>query len=150
MIYQWKSGSHHHVDAQIAGSECEKLEKLGSLTAKNLVEASKDKSAPLHSEFEWDNRKAAASWREQQARNIINSIEIKTENSDPVRAYFNIVYNDPEYKHIDTIIKSEDDTQLLLKTAYGELRSFKRKYESIQNYLTGVMQAIDELDYAAN
>ena len=146
MVYKWKTGYGHKVKADVAGKVCEELESNGGLTAKRLVEASKPKSAPLHNEFEWNNTKAAELYREQQGRNIINSIEIVVEEKPAVRAFFNINVNESRsYEHIDTIVQDEDKTQALLDMALAELEAFRNKYDSIREYIGVVMDDIDNV-----
>lgn len=43
----------------------------GRLTPTAVVEAAKPQRSPLHRYFTWDDRQAAASYREDQARNLI-------------------------------------------------------------------------------
>lgn len=131
MVYQFKKSSYIKADAQVAGEMCERMAAEGRLTAKNLVDENRPEDAPLHTAFEWDDAVAAEAWRESQARHIINSLEVVTEDREPVRAYFNIVRAEPEYHHLETILQSADSTELLLKTALGELRAFERKYSQL-------------------
>lgn len=59
MVYEWKEAAQIKADAQKAGEMLENLEKTVGITPKNLVEANRDESAPLHNEFEWNDTKAA-------------------------------------------------------------------------------------------
>lgn len=144
MVYSFKSGSHIKADAQAAGEMCEKLAAEGRLTARDLVEENRPESAPLHNEFEWNNDKAAESWREHQARHIIGCLVIKTEKKEPVRAFFNIQRSEPTYSHIEMILQSQDRTDALLRTALLELESFQRKYSMLKE-LAKVFEAINEV-----
>lgn len=144
MVYKLKPGSHIKADAQVAGEMCERLASENRLTAKVLVDENRPVDAPLHDEFEWDDAIAAEAYREEQARHIIQCIIKVEEDVAPVRAFFNIEKASPEYKHIDVILKTEDDTTKLLKTAFGELRAFQKKYARLQQ-LTPVFKAIDKL-----
>jgi hypothetical protein len=49
----------------------------GRLTPEAVVAAAKPEDSPLHFWFEWDNRKAAAAHRINQARALIRSVRIK-------------------------------------------------------------------------
>lgn len=52
--------------------------RAGRITAKGLVEASKDPAHPLHSKFMWgDDAKAAQEHRLDIARGIINSVRVE-------------------------------------------------------------------------
>lgn len=141
MIYQWKQGARIRANAQAAGEMCQELERNGQLSAKNLLDANRPEDAPLHSEFEWDDGIAAESWREQQARNIINSLIVKTDSTEPVRAFFKIENIGNAYHSINTILSEEDKTQKLLATALRELTAVEAKYRTIEK-LSAVWESI--------
>lgn len=143
--YRWKQYCCIKADADAAGEMLDALERENKLTAKNLVDANREEGTPLHDEFEWDDAVAAESYREEQARHIIRSLTVVVDEQDPVRAYFNIVHNEPEYHHIETILRSPDSTDALLKTALGELLAFERKYSQLTQ-LAGVFRAIHEVE----
>lgn len=144
MVYKFKPCSHISVDPQIAGEMCEKLEADGKLTAKELVNANRPESAPLHSAFEWDDAIAAESYREEQARHIMSCLITVREDAPSTRAYFNIVRSEPNYRHINTILRDEDLTAKLLDTAMRELSAFRVKYANLTK-LSQVFDAIDNL-----
>lgn len=143
MVYQWKKASCIKADANIAGAMCEQLEQTVGLTAKNLLDANRAEDSPLHNEFEWDDSKAAEQYREQQARHIINSLCVCSEenNQEPVRAFFTI--NQPIYESLPIILQSTEKHTSLLDLALRELKAFKSKYNMLSQ-LKCVMEAIDE------
>lgn len=141
MTYQWKPGARIRANAQVAGEMCQLLERNGLLSAKNLLDANRPEDAPLHSEFEWDDSIAAESWREQQARTIINSLIVKVDQAEPVRAFFKIENAGNAYQAIETILSAEDKTQKLLTVALGELNALMHKYQTIEK-LSGVWEAV--------
>lgn len=147
MVYAFKSGSHIKANPQIAGEMCERLAAEGRLTAAELVEENRPEDAPLHAAFEWDNDAAADKWREHQGRHIIASLTVKADRKEPVRAFFSVVRSDPTYTHIESILQSQDMTDLLLKTALAELTAFEKKYAAL-TALAGVFAAIDEVKSA--
>lgn len=146
-MYQWKAGSHHKVKADVAGRVCESLEKQGRLSAAELLETAKDERSPIHVEFEWNDTKAAQGFRLQQARMIINTltIQISSKEKQPVRAFFNIIQQEPTYTSIQTIINDSDSYQLLLKQAYKELTEFKNKYKQLTE-LGKIINDIEEIE----
>lgn len=148
MVYQFKQGSFisGNISAQTAGEVCEKLERENRLSAKELLDVSRPADAPLHDAFEWRDDVAAEQFREQQARHIINCICVVDEakTAEPVRAFFNIVRTEQQYQHIETILRSENDTQLLLQQALKELEAFKKKYAQLEQ-LAEVFRAIEEI-----
>ena len=148
MVYSWKEGTRYKTDANIAGAVCAEMEAAGTLTAGNLVEASRPKDAPLHKEFEWNNTKAAEEWRKHQARNIIHSLVLVTEaddEADGVRAFFKIETRSGNYESIAAIVRDENKYESLKAAALRELKVFQRKYHTISE-LGKVFAAIDELE----
>ena len=144
MVYTFKPGSFIRADAQTAGEMCERLASEGRLTARDLVEENRPEDAPLHDEFEWDNDAAADRWREHQARHIINCLVVRKDTSEPVRAFFNIERTAPTYTHIETILRSADDTKILLDKAFRELQIFRKKYQTLEE-LADIFAAIDRV-----
>lgn len=145
MVYQLKSGCRIKAAADVVGHECERLEREGRLTAKELVNESRPIDAPLHDEFEWNDGVAGELWREQQARKLINSVVVVADAKKPQRCFFNISVTEPKYFAIETILNEQDKRSALLQTAKRELNAFKAKYEQLEE-LCGVFQAIDELE----
>lgn len=145
MVYKFKRGSYIKADPQVAGEMLERLEAENNLTAKSLVDANRDEDAPLHNEFEWDDSVAAEAYRETQARHIINCIEIVREEAEPVRAFFSIYREKPQYQHIDTILVEKESRDALLQKALAELNAIRRKYSTLKE-LANVFSAIDEAE----
>lgn len=149
MVYKWKPGSHHKVDAQTAGEVCAALEEEGRLNAETLVEESRPEEAPLHDEFEWDDSIAAEEYRKQQARVLIATVvEIISPEVVPTRAFFNIVHKEANYESVRVIIQDEDKRKALLDKAIRELRSFQTKYSTLLE-LCEVFDAINRLEESA-
>lgn len=147
MVYQWKSGARIRADAQLAGEMCMKLADEGRLTAKDLLDESRPVDAPLHDEFEWDDGLAAESWREHQARNIINSLLIVPEKSEPVRGFFKIEQAERNYHSVTAILSRKDTAQRLFDNAMRELVAFQRKYHALEQF-NEVWQAIANIQAA--
>ena len=148
MIYKWKPATCIKTPASIAGAVFEELAETVGLTPKNLVDASREESAPLHKEFEWDDSIAAEKYRENQAGHMIRSITIETQSAEPdsksieIRAFFPV--GAEEYEHI-TVISSDDEKKAnLLQQALRELSWFKKKYECLCE-LHQLIEAIDIL-----
>ena len=147
MVYQWKTGARIQADAQKAGEMCMNLADEGRLTAKDLLNENRPADALLHNEFEWDDSLAAESWREQQARNIINSLLIVPEQSEPVRGFFKIQQTERNYHPVTTILSRQDTTQRLFENAMRELMALQRKYQALEQFHK-VWQAIAEVKAA--
>ena len=89
-VYKWKSGARLVGDPQIVGEQLARIEKHGTLTPKAVVDASRRSSAPLHDYFEWRDDVAAEKYREVQAKEIIRSVELVIEGSEPTRAFVSV------------------------------------------------------------
>ncbi len=150
MVYEWKAGAHTSIDASIAGKVCGDLEKAGNLTAQSLVDVSRPESAPLHSQFEWDDSVAGEEWRKHQARHIINALIVRTEKEEPIRAFFKIDTSkgNNRYESITSIVDTQSKYQSLIEIALNELRAFKAKYATISE-LGPIWRELDEVEKAA-
>lgn len=136
MVYAWKPGARKYGSAQTAGEICASLEADGNLNAQALVDVSRPEDAPLHGAFEWDDARAGEEWRRHQARNIINAIVIREEEKEPVRAFFNLTTEGNRYMSVTAIVRQEDKYRQLLEDAREELKTFRRKYESLAELQT--------------
>lgn len=143
MSYQWKEGSHVKGDAELAAKVCKELEAQGNLNAAALVEASKAEDAPLHDMFEWDDTVAAQKYREVQAREIIRSITVVTEDRPLSYRQFSSVGNSV-YVSTTSALSRDETRKIVLSTAMRELEAFRRKYQTLSELL-GLFSAIDEV-----
>lgn len=152
----WKAGAQFPVTAETAANTIIDLQRsLGkdSITAKELLDASRDETAPLHSCFEWEDSVAAEQYRIYQARHLIGSIEIEyVKNDTPTplarsRYFINVVSNAPKvqgkFATIDVAFNNDDYRVAVLKNALRELRAFQNKYSSYKE-LASVFKSIDD------
>ena len=147
MAVSWVKGSRFKTDPNVAKAVMDQLSAEGRLSPAELVEVSRPVDAPLHNEFEWDDKVAAQLWREKTGQIMIASIVIvpdKEEEAQPVRAFFNIERGTHEYIPTEIIYSDEAKRARLLDIAKRELLSFKVKYKTLTE-LAGVMNAIDEV-----
>lgn len=152
--FSWASGTQFPVPAEVAAHTIDDLQKkLGkdSVTANELLDASRDINAPLHCCFEWDDSIAAENFRTEQARRIINSIRITITKdnvpSEPVRYLLNVKPVAPkvhgEFVNLDNVFSNPAYRQQVLKNALAELQNFQRRYSNYQE-LSGVFVAIKD------
>ena len=144
MVFQWKQGAHIKADAQPAGVLCSRLEAEGRLTARALLDESRDENSLLHGEFEWNDGIAAEKYRENQARHIINCLVTVHESATPTRSFFNVECKTAEYRSVTAIMQDADGRDQLLSLALRELDAFKRKFNSLSE-LAAVFAAIEEI-----
>lgn len=155
MVYQWKSGTHYskkQFPAQTIGEHLERLrEESGSLTPETIVEDARDKQAPTHDVFEWDNKQAASAYRLIQARHLVRSIAVVMsiekdgeQKNIVTRAFVSTGdKEDRDYKPVAVALRDDDDRTHLLMQAARDLAAFKRKYEVLTE-LSGLFNLIDE------
>lgn len=151
MIYQWKIDKYP-VPAQVAGEEIERIRANSGkeyIEAEDLLEASREDIAPLHSCFEWDDDRAAERYRLWQAKHIICDITVVVEisNNTPIsaRAFVSVAdYKDKgKFIQIQKALENNDYRAQILKNALVELQTFKHKY-SVYSELSKVFEAVDD------
>ena len=148
MAISWVKGSCFKAKPEVAKQVMDELAAEGKLSPAELVEVSRPKDAPLHSDFfSLNDKQAAQKYREDLAGKMIRSIIItpdEEESTQNVRAFFNIEYGTHEYIPTEIIFSDEEKKNRLLEIAKKELVAFKGKYQTL-NELAGVMNAIDEV-----
>lgn len=155
MVYQYKwKGTSFPISAQVAGEYMHNLsESSGGLTARRLLEESRDENALMHNCFEWDDTKAAEAHRISQARYMIRTCVCTIvddggeKKSEDVRAFVSV----SETKHAERgiyqpvvkALSNSDSRAIVLENAKRDLISFKQKYATLSE-LSDVLTAIDE------
>lgn len=150
MIYQWKDGGRHKVAAQTAGEELERIRvrQNGRLEAADVVRESREPSAPLHPEFEWDDVKAADAHRVSQAMAIIRHIAIEMPKRDgpdtPVRAFVSVVRDeDRSYTSVAHALADPDLRQQVLDQAWRDLEAWRKRNAELTE-LAEIFASIDQ------
>lgn len=150
--YEWKLKSlAKGIDPDLAVQELERIESVyGVLSAEHLLNESRSPGAILHPLFEWQEDVAAEKFRLQQARFIINNVQvkiIKDGNISSIPVYEIVTINgDRGYKNIQ--VMTEGDVQQVRKAAMRDLASIKAKlqaYESLEQTRTHIQDAMDTL-----
>ena len=137
------------------GEELEKIakENNGRLEPKMVIENARDKNSVLHTCFNWDDSIAAESWRKQQARGLINHIEIVIQYKNEektTKAFVNLVVQNGEeeekskYIPIEIVAKDEELRKQLIEEALNEIISWKKRYKEYQE-LALIFGAIKEV-----
>ena len=127
------------VTADEAAAELERIrEKHGILRPELVVDESREESAILHRCFQWDDKTAAESYRKEQARKLIDSIQVVIVNSDvhySVRAFVNVRQADDEKRSYTPLTEAIHDEKMyadLLAQAKEEMSSFVTKYSQLE------------------
>lgn len=122
----------------------------GLLRPEAVVKAAKGANHPLHSHFEWDDKKAGAKYRLSQARQLIVRVKVISEATAPAAPVFVSLINDRSktgggYRQTATVLKNADLIEQLRTTALIELRGWVRRHRML-NELTGAVAAAAGLE----
>lgn len=148
MIYQWKPEARVRVDAQVAGIEMERLRVLhnGRLERNLVLEAARSPLNPLHSEFEWDDYRAAEAHRLDRAGYLIRSIQVVVHEqpiNGPVRAFVSVTRDeDRAYTSVSHALADPMLRQQVLEAALRELEAWRNRYAELVE-LAQIFAAID-------
>ena len=137
MVYQWKIPIAP-VSAQTAGEEFERLYKAkGRLAPEDVVDASREETAPLHCCFEWNDEIAAEKYRIGQAGNIIRAlvtVEPEEPRAQETRAF---VHVRRDYHPLNVVVQDRD----MVCGAAGRSRKrhgrFREKVQLVETAVTG-------------
>ena len=143
MVYEWKVPMK--IPAEIAAQELLRIEKEkgGKVLPEDVVEASRDENAPLHSLFEWDDTVAAEKYRQTQARYIIRNVTAKIEDAPPVRLM--VATGNPGYVNTKTAMDNVDMHAMLMRQAINDIQAFKAKYRGLRE-LDAVLREMDDVE----
>jgi hypothetical protein len=136
----------------------EELEQIrrangGLLRPEEVVKFARNKRTALHQEFEWDDAKASAEYRLEQARKVIRvAVELLPSphsDQDPIRAYVSVVSDRVQpgggYRAIGDVMTDDDLRTELVNEALGEVKRWRRKYERLRE-LVPIFRAIDKVE----
>jgi len=146
--YYWKmKGLAKGVDPSIAAEELKRLQNLhGTVTPELIVREAEKKRSPLHNIFEWDDEKAAYNHRLQQARILLNNIQVTiiTDGKSREISVYEVTTRKEGYKSIDTF--TPDDIEFVRNGILQDLISLKGKlklYNEFDKVLVYIEQAIE-------
>lgn len=149
----WSKGSRHKVKAPAAFAELERIrESEGeTLSPQAIVDASRPEDAVLHPEFEWDDSAAANEWRKEQARSIVQSIEIvqsdgALESRAPALVSV-IVEGQRGYQPTSVAFEDAESAEFVIGEALAALASWKRRYEALRQHpkLAAIWRAVESI-----
>lgn len=152
--YAWKIPSFaKNIDIDLAMQEMERIESLyGSLTPQNILDASRPQNALFHTLFQWDDTVAAEHYRLQQARVILNNIEVTViSDGQPKQiSVYEVIKQpsvNPVYKSINSMTVSDID--FIKMRTLKELNILKDKlsvYKEFSKVTSSLNQAIQDLN----
>ena len=134
--YKWKlEGLGKGVDVALVVEELTRLQKVNRiLTPEVDVRAAEDNNSILHKLFEWDDNKAAYNWRLQQARTILNNIEVTiiTDGEPREIAVFEVTTRSEGYKSVDTF--TNEDVDFVRASILRQLNTMKSKLKTYKEF----------------
>lgn len=134
--YKWKlAGLGKGVDVALVVEELTRLQKVNRiLTPEVVVRAAEDNNSILHKLFEWDDNKAAYNWRLQQARTILNNIEVTiiTDGEPREIAVFEVTTRSEGYKSVDTF--TNEDVDFVRASILRQLNTMKHKLKTYKEF----------------
>lgn len=123
----------------------------GILRPEDVVEFAKNPETALHSEFEWDNDKAAYLHRVWKARYLIRTVVTYIEANEekrPVNVYVSLTPDRERsgggYRKLVTVLSNSEMRNQLLQDAMKELEIFQQKYQNIKE-LYGIFIEIEKV-----
>lgn len=111
-----------------------------------IVEAARAKGSYFHQFFEWDDKKAAENYRVQQARALIASIRIITDD-DPdalprARAFYSVTQRRARgYHDVETIRNSHELQRRLLDQVDRELQQIVDRHIAVRSIAPIIAEA---------
>ena len=115
----------------------------GSVTPSVLVKESKAKSAPLHDEFLWDDKRAAHEHRLWQGRHLIRTTKIIVEGGD-----------EEVLVHVPRVVKAGDDSRegeyKPVSAVVSQPDELERAVAEVTIKIKALQEALDQLETAAH
>ena len=136
-------------------SELEQIRQKhgGLLKPEDVVAFARNKRTALHSEFEWDDAKASAEFRLEQARRVIRvSVTVLPSphsDQEPVRAYVSVASDRAQpgggYRALADVMSDDEMRAELVNEALGEAKRWRRKDERLRER-SPIFRAIDKVE----
>lgn len=122
----------------------------GLLKPADVVNFARNPDTELHKHFEWDDSEAAARFRIEQARGLIQRVWVTVLPNEAVahRAFVSLLPDRTSagggYRDIESVMTDPIKTRSYLETALAEFRALQRKYHSVEA-LAPVYSALDRV-----
>ena len=153
--YVWATGNRIAGDPQLCGSEMMRLQREHGkrLTPQDVVEWARDSKHALHRCFEWDNGRAAESYRQHQARQVIRSVRVIKEQpadgEEPVlqRVFVNVIEEDDQQNYV-TVARMMAEPELFEQArqrCLRDLEAFEKRYREFTSLVEPITRAKEEL-----
>lgn len=151
MNYNWKlKGLAKGINPEDAVNELTRIQSLyGSITPELIVQSAEDESSVLHKFFEWDDTRAGRLWRIQQARILLNNIQVTVISDGETREIdvYEVTSKKDGYQNIDSF--TSDNIEYVKAGIIQQLNALKNKlrlYKQFDKVLEYINQAIEAID----
>lgn len=105
-----------------------------------IVAVATDPDSVLHKYFTWDESKAADAWRIQEARMLINRVQLYIEPLDiKVKAFTSLATDRASgsgYRQLTDVMADPGLKDQMLATALNELKETQSKYQHLEELAT--------------
>jgi len=149
-IYKWRNGARYSGLVAVVGQELDKIRASnnGIAAPRKVLETARNTNSPLHRYFEWNDNTAAEQWRLEQARNLVQSVEVicgDKSDAKPIRAYVSVEKNGKRgYMEITDVMTDVGLRKQLLSQALSDAESYEAKYKALTE-LQPVFKAIGKV-----
>lgn len=134
---------------QRIGEELERISQLhgGKLTPRAVMQEARTGRNPLHPFFEWDDKKAAESYRLEQARHIIRIVRVEdAEMENAPRAFLSVTDKaGTAYYSVQTVRGNSDLQMIVLRQAERDLDAFNKRYRELTDVCDLVREAREKV-----
>ena len=149
--HEWRvKGLDKKINPDDAVKELKRIStKYGKLTADVVVLESSHPESILHEYFKWDDQEAAHLFRMQQARMLINNIDVVVISDGETKQVpvFEIVTKNEGYRHIKTF--TIDEKKIVRDAVLRDLFYIKNKLSFYKEFVAAnkhIEYAIDEIN----
>lgn len=106
-------------------------------TAENLLKLARSPKSEIHDLFIWDDKEAAEKFREEQARHLMRSVQVRVIVEDSVKeyhAFFSVTVEEEEarpmaYVQYQAVSETERFRRQVLSRARRDLDAFRSRYQ---------------------
>lgn len=123
----------------------------GELTTEDVVAAARPADSPLHDYFEWRETQAAAKYRLEQARRVIQRYRVEfispKQITRSVRGYASVKRTDDGgerrvFVSVRTALADEDLHSQILADLRRDVNALRRKYAHLEEFAEILLEAI--------
>jgi hypothetical protein len=145
LTFELKPGLHCPIPPEVLGEELLRVwnEHGQRLDPVDVVDAARDKNAPLHPCFEWNNATAAEQFRLSQARNWIRRVRVISESGVSEPAFVHVHLSEPDrpvqrfYQRATTVILHPSEFAAAVASFRRQLQSLNESLEELQRMAKG-------------